>query len=131
MLQITPSRRDDQYDVVKNDQRCSSFSTSSSSILLMYKDSSSVLAGKEQCLSVRVCLMNSYIDNEELSETNTPVLTMETEPDSLSRCGFSSDEITALLWLRQWFQTRGSDRVQIVRHLEFFKYLVLNGRLAL
>jgi hypothetical protein len=54
-----------------------------------------------------------------------------TEKDALARCGFSREEITALLWLRQWYQTGGSDRVQLVRHLEFLKLLVLNGKLAL
>jgi hypothetical protein len=53
------------------------------------------------------------------------------ERDLLVRCGFSREEIAVLLWLRQWYQTGGSDRVQIVRHLEFLKLLVLNGKLAL
>jgi hypothetical protein len=33
--------------------------------------------------------------------------------------------------LRQWYQMGGSDRVQIVRHLEFLKLLVLNGKMEL
>ncbi len=44
---------------------------------------------------------------------------------------FTAEEIVALLWLRQWYQTGGSDRVQIVRHLEFLKLLVLNGKMEL
>jgi len=53
------------------------------------------------------------------------------ELDMLALWGFAQQEITTLLWLRQWYQTGGSDRVQIVRHLEFLKLLVLNGKLAL
>jgi hypothetical protein len=52
-----------------------------------------------------------------------------TETDILARCGLSAEEIVSLLWLRQWYQTGGSDRVQIVRHLEFLKHLVLQGKL--
>jgi hypothetical protein len=59
----------------------------------------------------------------------TQVQATRTETDILAQCGFSAEEIVALLWLRQWYQTGGSDRVQIVRHLEFLKLLVLNGKL--
>ena len=51
------------------------------------------------------------------------------EKDELVASGFTTEEIVSLLWLRQWYQTGGSDRVQIVRHLEFLKLLVLNGKL--
>ena len=54
-----------------------------------------------------------------------------TEQDILAQCGFTAEEIMSLLWLRQWYQTGGSDRVQIVRHLEFLKHLVLNGKMEL
>ncbi len=47
----------------------------------------------------------------------------------LTRNGFSDDEIISLLWLRQWYQTGGSDRVEVVRHLEFLKLMVMNGKL--
>ena len=50
---------------------------------------------------------------------------METE--LLTRDGFTQDEIVSLLWLRQWYQNGGSDRVEVVRNLEFIKLLVLNG----
>jgi hypothetical protein len=49
--------------------------------------------------------------------------------DELIATGFTSEEIVSLLWLRQWYQTGGSDRVPIVRHLEFLKLLILNGKL--
>ncbi len=51
------------------------------------------------------------------------------ERDGLTQCGFTAEEITALLWLRQWYQSGGSDRLQIVRHLEFLKWLVMTGML--
>ncbi len=51
--------------------------------------------------------------------------------DQLAQWGFSAEEIVAFLWLRQWYQTGGSDRVQMVRHLEFLRLLVLNGKLEL
>lgn len=51
------------------------------------------------------------------------------EKDELVASGFTTEEIVALLWLRQWYQTGGSDRVPIVRRLEFLKLLVLNGKL--
>ena len=41
------------------------------------------------------------------------------------------EEIAALLWLRQWYQTGGSDRTSIVRHLEFLRMLVKSGELEL
>jgi hypothetical protein len=53
-----------------------------------------------------------------------------TEQELLAQWGFTAQEIASLLWLRQWYQTGGSDRVPIVRHLEFLKLLVLNGKLA-
>ena len=82
-------------------------------------------------LSERGCCMNTHIDVEERLEMDSLVQMAGSEIDMLVRCGFSREEIAALLWLRQWYQTGGSDRVQIVRHLEFLKLLVLHGKLAL
>lgn len=69
---------------------------------------------------------------------NTQPLELETnldhsvaETDLLAQNGFSQDEIVSLLWLRQWYQNGGSDRVEIVRHLEFIKLLVVNGKINL
>ncbi len=74
--------------------------------------------------------MNPCISIEEQLETETQVQVTRTETDNLAQCGCSAEEIVALLWLRQWYQTGGSDRVQIVRHLEFLKFLVLHGMLS-
>lgn len=73
--------------------------------------------------------MNAHV--EEHLEMEAQVQTAGTETDILAQCGCSPEEIVALLWLRQWYQTGGSDRVQIVRHLEFLKLLVLNGKMEL
>jgi hypothetical protein len=75
--------------------------------------------------------MNTHIDVEERLEMDATLQMAGSEIDMLVRCGFSREEIAALVFLRQWYQTGGSDRVQIVRHLEFLKLLVLNGKLAL
>jgi hypothetical protein len=53
------------------------------------------------------------------------------EAEALIENGFNEDEIVSLLWLRQWYQQGGSDRVEIVRRLEFLKLLVLQGRITL
>ena len=53
------------------------------------------------------------------------------EAEALVENGFSEDEIVSLLWLRQWYQQGGSDRVEIVRRLEFLKLLILQGRITL
>ncbi len=74
--------------------------------------------------------MNPYLSIEEQLERATQVQGAVTETGILAQCGCSTEEIVALLWLRQWYQTGGSDRVQIVRHLEFLKFLVLHGKLA-
>jgi hypothetical protein len=75
--------------------------------------------------------MKTHIDVEERLEMDATLQMAGSRRDMLVRCGFSREEIAALLWLRQWYQTGGSDRVQIVRHLEFLKLLVLHGKLAL
>jgi hypothetical protein len=75
--------------------------------------------------------MNTDIQAEEQLERNPQVQTAGTETDNLAQCGLSAEEIVAVLWLRQWYQTGGSDRVQIVHHWEFLKFLVLHGKLAL
>jgi hypothetical protein len=54
-----------------------------------------------------------------------------TEMDLLAQWGFRAEEITSLLWLRQWYQNGGSDRATIVRYLEFLRLLVRSGELEL
>jgi hypothetical protein len=66
-------------------------------------------------------------------ETHVENVVTETvmETELLAQNGFIQDEIVSLLWLRQWYQNGGSDRVEVVRHLEFIKLLVLNGKIDL
>jgi hypothetical protein len=59
--------------------------------------------------------------------TSAPHASAETE--ALAKAGFTQDEIASLLKLRQWYQNGGSDRVNVVRHLEFLKFLVMHGKL--
>jgi hypothetical protein len=54
-----------------------------------------------------------------------------TEQELLAQWGFPAQEIACLLWLRQWYQTGGSDRALMVRHLEFLRLLVRSGELEL
>lgn len=75
--------------------------------------------------------MNPQIESEnELAITNTAD-TAITETDTLIQNGFTSDEIVSLIWLRNWYQTGGSDRVEVVRYLEFLKLLVVSGKMEL
>lgn len=75
--------------------------------------------------------MNPQIETEkELTITNNTDLTIN-ETDALLQEGFTSDQIVSLIWLRNWYQTGGSDRVEVIRHLEFLKLLVLSGKMEL
>jgi hypothetical protein len=67
--------------------------------------------------------------NTQPLEMITNNLETVTETDTLAQSGFTQDEIISLLWLRQWYQNGGSDRVEIVRYLEFIKLLVVNGKI--
>ncbi len=49
----------------------------------------------------------------------------------LAGWGFDPHEIASLLWLRQWYQSDGSDRATMVRHLAFLRMQVLSGELEL
>jgi len=55
------------------------------------------------------------------------IVTADTE--RLVGYGFTSEEIVSLLWLQKWYQTGGSDRIEVVRRWEFLQFLVLNGKL--
>ena len=73
--------------------------------------------------------MNPQIQTEkELDITNNADITI-TEVGALTENGFTSEEIVSLLYLRQWYQTGGSDRVEVVRRLEFLKLMVMNGKI--
>ncbi len=75
--------------------------------------------------------MNPQIQSEkELDITNNTDITI-TETDKLLQSGFTSDEVVSLIWLRNWYETGGSDRIEVVRYLEFLKLLVVSGRMEL
>ena len=74
-------------------------------------------------------MMNTHIDVKEQSEMAAHRETTAADLERLAGCGFTSEEIVSLLWLQQWYQAGGSDRVELVRHWEFLKFLVLTGKL--
>ena len=72
--------------------------------------------------------------NKETQEklASTPdVKAVPTEQELLVQWGFTTEEIASLLWLRQWYQTGGSDRALMARHLKFLCLLVRSGELEL
>lgn len=69
--------------------------------------------------------------NTQPLEMITHVENAVTETEELIQCGFTQDEIISLLWLRQWYQNGGSDRIEVIRHLEFIKLLIVNGKISL
>jgi hypothetical protein len=68
--------------------------------------------------------MNQQIQAEEERTIATHVETDAALRDQLAQCGYSAEEIVAFLWLRRWYQTGGSDRMELLRHWEFLKWLV-------
>src|SRR5258706_15316999 len=64
-------------------------------------------------------LMNTHFDTQEQSEMAVHKETTAADLERLAGCGFTSEEIVALLWLQQWYQAGGSDRVAVLRHWEF------------
>lgn len=69
--------------------------------------------------------------NTQPLEKITNVEQIVTETEALEQNGFSQDEVISLLWLRQWYQNGGSDRMEVVRYLEFLKYLVMHNKIEL
>lgn len=74
-------------------------------------------------------VMNPQIHAIEQLNIATHLETVDPERERLVQCGFTPEEIVALLQLRQWYQMGGSDRFQIMRHWEFLKLLVRSGKL--
>lgn len=74
--------------------------------------------------------MISHNTHVDIRESTRLVETTADDIEILTRCGCSEDEITSLLWLRQRYQSGGSDRAEVVHHLEFLRYLVRSGKLA-
>ena len=68
--------------------------------------------------------MKQPIQAEEELVTETNLETDASESEKLVQCGFTTQEIVALFWLRGRYQTGGSDRMELVRHWEFLKWLI-------
>ncbi|MFL5700051.1 MAG: hypothetical protein ACJ797_23475 [Ktedonobacteraceae bacterium] len=75
--------------------------------------------------------MDQQIQAEEERNMAVRVETDVVERDQLARWGFSTEEIVALFWLKRWYQTGGSDRMKLLHHWEFLKWLVKAGRLEM
>ena len=75
--------------------------------------------------------MNSSVHAQELLGTTACSEPEVAEMDLLAQWGFTAEEIISLLWLRQCYQTGGSDRASIVRYLEFLRLLVRSGEIEL
>jgi hypothetical protein len=74
-------------------------------------------------------MKNPQTQSEQAFADGHAVETEASEGETLARLGFSDDEIISLLWLRQWYQHGGSDRVEIVRNLEMLKEQVVQGEI--
>jgi hypothetical protein len=67
--------------------------------------------------------------NSQALEPGTVAYQAYAERAALVESGFTQDEIASLFRLRQWYQDGGSDRMNVVRHLEFLKFLIMHGKL--
>ncbi len=75
--------------------------------------------------------MDQYMYVQGPTKTSVLIETSVIEKDILTDGGFSAEESLAVLWLRQWYQTGGSDRAAVLRHLEFLKKLLSDGKIDL
>jgi hypothetical protein len=72
--------------------------------------------------------MKPFMHTQELTEMTLSTEASAAERDLLAQWGFTSAEITTLLWLKQWYR---QDSEQATRHLEFLRLLVRSGDLEL
>jgi len=75
--------------------------------------------------------MNPQMPTQAQPELSTYSDITLSETNLLAGWSFTPHEIASLLRLRQWYQTGGSDRATMVRHLEFLRLLVHSGELEL
>ncbi len=73
--------------------------------------------------------LHPQIHVEDPLLTHADIESTATDIEALVEVGFQEEEILSLLWLRQWYQSGGSDRSEVVRRLEFLKMLVQSGQL--
>jgi hypothetical protein len=74
-------------------------------------------------------LMYSQMHAEEHLHMTTHLEAVALERERLVQSGFNAEEIVALLWLRQWYHTGGSDRFELVRRWELLRLQVKNSTL--
>ena len=92
-------------------------------------DRSLAIGREEKCLCRKDMNLNQQIQAEEELITERHLEIDASEREKLAQCGFSTEEIVVLFWLRRWYQTGGSDRIELLRHWAFLKQLVITGRL--
>ena len=73
--------------------------------------------------------MKTASDMKEQPDVAAQPEPIVTDRERLAGCGFTNEESAALVFLRHWYQSGGSDRVGLGRHWEFLKRLVVSGRL--
>jgi hypothetical protein len=73
-------------------------------------------------------MTNPQMQSEQAFANGHALETEATEGETLALLGFTDDEIISLLWLRQWYQHGGSDRVEIVSRLETLKQQALHDQ---
>lgn len=82
-------------------------------------------------MTERMVDMDTSLSTQGHTKTSTLLETSLIEKDILAASGFTCEESLSLFWLRQWYQTGGSDRAVVMRHLEFLKMLVATGKIDL
>src|SRR5260370_9226125 len=70
--------------------------------------------------------MNRQNSIDEQREMATDADAAVAERERLAQYGFTSEEIVSVLWLRQWYQSGGSDLVALVRQREFAEPAVIS-----
>ena len=73
--------------------------------------------------------MNTQVQISEQLKEATHAEAGTSEMDELAQYSFTAEEIAALFWLKGWYQSGGSDRLELVRCWEFLKWLVVTGKL--
>ena len=73
--------------------------------------------------------MNTYSTFKGELATTTIEEIVVTDFDTLTVRDFSAEQIVSLIALQQRYQYGGSDRTAVLRHWEFLKLLVANGKM--
>ena len=67
------------------------------------------------CSGERMIKMNSNTQSLKAIENEVIAEPVASEVDTLVERGFTPDEIISLVWLRDWYQSGGSDRVEVIQ----------------